>query len=85
MATRLKFEMWRHESKTGEFDGFKSRFTDGNGRYTESWWSNPSRSINHADDVYIAGRHPNAISSRHSDFIRQRYEEEISRLRDGQN
>ncbi|OAS19273.1 hypothetical protein [Paenibacillus oryzisoli] len=85
MAGRLKFEMWRYESKPGEFNGFKSRFTDGNGKYTESWWSNPSRSIDHAHHAYIADRHRNVKSGRHSDFIKQRYKLEMSRLRDGQD
>ena len=79
---RLKFEMWHYEPKPGERDGFMSRFTDGNGKSTESWWSSPSKSIDHVGMDYMPQRHrhPNCKNERHLDFIKRRYKEEVARL-----
>ena len=80
---RLKFEMWPYEPKPSEFDGYMSRFTDGNGNYTDSWWSSPPASIDHVGPEYLPQRHrhPNVKNSKHAEFIKRRYKEEMARLR----
>ena len=79
---RLKFEMWRYERKPNEFDGYMSRFTDGKGRYTDSWWSSPPDSIDHVGAEYLQHgyRHPNVKTARHDEFIKRRFKEEMARL-----
>lgn len=79
---RLKFEMWRNETKIGE-DGYISRFTDDKGNSTESYWSSPPASIDHVGPEYLKYqyRHPNVRNSRHDEFIKQRFKEEMARLR----
>ncbi|MDB5056139.1 MAG: hypothetical protein JWM44_4189 [Bacilli bacterium] len=73
---RLKFEMWLHRPEVG---GVMSRFTDGKGRYTESWWSSPPLSIDHVGPEYLPQphRHPNVRSDRHNEFIKRRFKEEV--------
>jgi hypothetical protein len=81
---RLKFEMWHYEPKPGETDGYISRFTDGKGNWTESWWSSPPTSIDHVGPEYLPQRHrhPNVRLASHHTFIKRRYKEEIARLRE---
>lgn len=81
--TRLKFEMWRYEPKPGEFDGYMTRFTDGKGSWTDSWWCSPPGSIDHVGPEYLKNphRHPNVRNARHENFIKQRYKEEVMRLK----
>lgn len=76
---RLKFEMWKFERNPGEFDGFISRFTDGKGHWTESWWSNPPSSIDHVGPEYLRHnyRHPNVRTASHDKFIKRRFKEEM--------
>jgi hypothetical protein len=82
MPRKLKFEMWKHERKPNEFDGYMSRFTNGNGDYTESWWSSPTKSIDHVGSEYLRYnyRHPNVKTKQHEEFIKRRYKEEMIRL-----
>lgn len=75
---RLKFEMWKADPQYG---GCWSRFTDGTGYATESWWSGPSASIDHAGPEYLPNRHNNVRTARHDQFIKARYKEEMKRLR----
>jgi hypothetical protein len=79
---RLKFEMWKYERKPGEFDGYMSRFTDGKGDWTDSWWSSPPNSIDHVGPGYLRHnyRHPNIRDLRHDAFIKRRFKEEMARL-----
>jgi hypothetical protein len=79
---RLKFEMWKYERKPGEFDGYMSKFTDGKGRWTESWWSSPPKSIDHVGPEYLRHnyRHPNVKTTKHDEFIKRRYKEEMAKL-----
>jgi hypothetical protein len=75
---RLKFEMWKDR------DGnVMSRFTDGTGRFTDSYWSSPPVSIDHVGPEYLKQRHrhPNVRNSRHDAFIKNRYKEEVAVLR----
>jgi hypothetical protein len=78
----LKFEMWKYERKPGEFDGYISRFTDGKGDWTESWWSSPPEDIAHAGREYLQNphRHPNVRTVRHDEFVKRRFKEEMARL-----
>lgn len=80
---RLKFEMWKYQRKPGELSGYMSRFTDGKGRWTESWWNNPPSSIDHAGPEYLqqSYRHPNVRNAKHDAFIKRRFKEEMARLR----
>lgn len=80
---RLQFEMWQYEPKPGEFDGFMSRFTDGNGKWTDSWWSSPPPSIDHVGPEYLKNphRHPNVIYDRQIVFVKRRYKEEYAKLK----
>jgi hypothetical protein len=77
---RLKFEMWpaRPESR-----GYISRFTDGRGRFTQSWWSSPPDSIDHVGPEYLRNphRHPNVANKRHDTFVKRRFKEEALKLR----
>lgn len=60
--TRLKFELFIQEHSTR---GISSRFTDGNGRSTNSYWSSPPQnlkkeySLETAATCYLKGRYPN--------------------------
>lgn len=80
---RLKFEMWKCERNPGEFDGYISRFTDGKGKWTDSWWDSPPSSIDHVGPEYLQQphRHPNIRDARHDAFIKRRFKEEIVRLK----
>jgi hypothetical protein len=69
---RLKFEMWKHRD-----GGVMTRFTDGRGIYTDSWWSSPPSSINHVGPEYLLNRHPNVRNDRHVDFIKRCFKEEV--------
>ncbi|MEK8128384.1 hypothetical protein WMW72_10760 [Paenibacillus filicis] len=78
---RLKFEMWKDR------DGnIMSRFTDGKGRSTDSYWSSPPASIDHVGPEYLPQphRHPNCGNARHDAFIKQRYKEEVVKVREFQ-
>lgn len=77
---RLEFEMWEHRPEVG---GYISKFTDGKGRSTESWWSSPPSSIDHVGPEYLRQphRHPNVTNNRHIEFIKRRYKEEIGRFK----
>lgn len=80
---KLNFEMWKHERKPGEFDGYMSRFTDGKGNFTESWWSSPPEDIDHVGREYLQNnhRHPNVKTARHDEFVKIRFKEEMARLK----
>ncbi|MRX54823.1 hypothetical protein GJU41_12645 [Bacillus idriensis] len=82
---RLKFEMWRYERKPGEFDGVMSRFTDGKGTWSDSWWCSPPKSIDHVGEEYLQQphRHPNVRTKIHDTFIKRRYKEEMMKLSAG--
>lgn len=79
---KLKFEMWKYERKPGELDGYMSRFTDGKGNYTESWWASPPDSIDHVGREYLVAhyRHPNIKTLKHDEFVKARFKEEMERL-----
>lgn len=82
---RLKFEMWVYRDKPdSEINGYMSRFTDGNGRHTDSWWCSPPSSIDHVGSEYLKQRHrhPNVKNHKHIEFIKNRYKEEISRVKE---
>lgn len=81
---RLKFEMWPHIPQGKPQDGYMSRFTDGRGRQTESWWSSPPASIDHVGPEYLKlnYRHPNCRNAHHEAFIKRRYKEEMNRLKE---
>lgn len=77
---RLKFEMWKDR------DGkIFSRFTDGKGRYTDSWWGNPPLSIDHVGPEYLkqTHRHPNVRNDRHIEFIKRSFKEEVKNVKTG--
>ncbi len=76
---RLKFEMWIHR---GEVGGLMSRFTDGKGVSTSSWWSSPPKSIDHVGPEYLRKphRHPNCRNERHELFIKRRFKEEMKKF-----
>lgn len=79
---RLHFRMW--EWRRMPFDekhyGYISQFTDGNGIFTESWWSNPPSSIDHVGSGYLKNRHPNVKNARHEAFVKRRFKEEMLQL-----
>lgn len=82
---RLKFEMWAYREKPdADINGYMTRFTDGKGVYTDSWWCSPPGSIDHVGPEYIKQRHrhPNAQNMRHIEFIKRRYKEEIQRVKE---
>jgi hypothetical protein len=81
---RLKFEMYKALKRDR---GVYSRFTDGTGHHTTSWWDSPPDSIDHVGPEYLRQphRHPNVRNARHNEFIKRRFKEEMARLRnDGQ-
>ncbi|URJ46398.1 hypothetical protein MF628_000928 [Paenibacillus polymyxa] len=79
--SRLKFEMWKHDPKYG---GYMSRFTDGKGKWTDSWWSSPPPSIDHVGREYIPNRHPNVRTTQHDQYIKNRFKEEMAKLAGGE-
>jgi hypothetical protein len=81
---RLMFEMWPYRDKLdGEVNGYMSRFTDGKGIYTDSWWCSPPASIDGVGPEYLPQRHrhPNVRNDRHVEFIKRLYKEEIARIK----
>ncbi|MNL06606.1 hypothetical protein D3C87_1272460 [compost metagenome] len=81
---RLKFEMWEYRrNPDSEANGFMSRFTDGTGKSTDSWWCSPPLSIDHVGPEYLkySYRHPNVRNARHIEFIKRRYKEEILKVK----
>lgn len=82
--TRLKFEMWPYRDKPdGELNGYMSRFTDGKGVYTDSWWCSPPSSIDHVGPEYLPQphRHPNVSNKRHDAFIKDHFKLEMARIK----
>lgn len=73
---RLKFELWKDDWCKKE-RGLMATFTDGKGRSTTHWFSSPSKSINHADTMYLQGKFGNVRTERHADFIREKYAEQL--------
>jgi hypothetical protein len=74
---RLKFKMWKDR------DGnIFSRFTDGNGRHTDSCWSSPPSSIDHVGPEYLKQphRHPNVRNDRHIEFTKCSFKEEVRKF-----
>ncbi|MBY0122180.1 hypothetical protein [Bacillus sp. S/N-304-OC-R1] len=80
---RLKFEMFLSDYCT-KHRGISSRFTDGKGRSTVSWWSSPPDSIDHVDITYLQGRYGNVRTKRHEEFLKQRFKEEMKRFEEYQ-
>ena len=79
----LKFEMYLDEWCIKN-RGISSKFTDGNGYSSISWWSSPPDSIDHVDLGYIKGRYGNAKTKRHEEFIKKRFKEEMERFKEYQ-
>jgi len=81
---RLKFEMWVYLDKD-QLNGIMSRFTDGRGIFTDSWWSSAPQSIDHVGPEYLRQRHrhPNVRNAKHDAFIKSRFKEEMARLSEG--
>ena len=73
---RLKFELWKDDWCKKE-RGLMATFTDGKGRDVTHWFSSPSRSISHADTMYLKGKFGNVRTERHAEFIRTQYAEQI--------
>ncbi|NEU27055.1 hypothetical protein G3M74_13210 [Paenibacillus polymyxa] len=75
---RLKFEMYKDRDGNA-----MSRFTDGNGVSTESYWCSPPPSIDHVGPEYLKQRHrhQNVRTVRHMEFIKERYKEEVLKVR----
>lgn len=81
--SRLEFEMRPFKDSFGKQDGFISRFTDGKGGSTDSWWSSPPDSIDHVGPEYLRQRHRHPNSTvKHDKFIKRRYKEEMNRLKE---
>lgn len=76
---RLKFKMWKAKSRDR---GYYTEFTDGRGVSTQSWWSSPQMSIDHAGPEYLINRHPNVRNARHNSFFKERYKQEMVRIKD---
>lgn len=78
---RLKFELFIQDGSTR---GISSRFTDGAGRSTVSYWSSPPRdaankySLAIAATCYLKGRYPNIKTERHAQFIRDEFKRQIA-------
>lgn len=80
---RLKFEMYPYIPHGKPQNGVISRFMDGKGRETESWWNCPPESIDHVGPEYLRQRHRHPNSAvRHDDFIKRRFKEEMKRLKE---
>ncbi|MDF2649576.1 MAG: hypothetical protein K0Q73_5381 [Paenibacillus sp.] len=79
MASRLKFVIFKALARDR---GVISRFTDGTGHFTQSWWDAPPTSIDHVGPEYLRQphRHPNVRNTRHIEFIKRRYKEEIAKF-----
>lgn len=79
--TRLKFELFIQEHSTR---GISSRFTDGTGRSTISYWSSPPQNLSkeyslaNAETDYLKGRYPNIKTERHAQFIRDEFKRQIA-------
>jgi len=82
--SRLMFEMWQYRaSPLDPINGYISRFTDGKGRFTDSWWSSPPQSIDHVSFGYLSQRHrhPNCTNKRQDEFIKSHYGEEFAKVK----
>ncbi len=82
---RLKFEMWPYRNPDGQLNGYMSRFTDGKGRSTDSWWCSPPASIDHVGPEYLRQRHrhPNVANAKHDAFIKHRFRECVATAKGG--
>lgn len=81
--SRLKFEMYLDEYCVKN-RGISSKFTDGKGLVSVSWWSSPPSSIDHVDIGYLKGRYGNVKTKRHEEFIKKRFKEEMKRFEEYQ-
>jgi hypothetical protein len=73
---RLKFEMFL-DSWSSENHGISSRFIDGNGIESTTWWSSPPSSIDHVDIGYLRGRFGNVKTKRHEEFIKYQFKKQM--------
>ena len=80
----LSFEMYLDQFCI-ENRGICSKFTDGKGIESITWWSSPPESIDHVDIGYIKGRHGNVKTVRHEEFIKRRFKEEKKRFEEYQD
>lgn len=80
---RLKFEMFL-DDKCKENRGISSKFTDGNGHSSFSWWSSPPTSIDHVDITYLQGRYSNVRTKRQVEFIKKQFKEEMKQFKEYQ-
>lgn len=78
---RLQFELF---IEPGSTRGISSRFTDGNGLSSFSYWSSPPRnlkkeySLETAATCYLKGRYGNIKTERHAQFIRDEFKRQIA-------
>ena len=79
---RLQFAMWKYHRSPDNYDGVISRFTDGKGVMTDSWWSSPPEDIDHVGIEYLSQphRHPNVKTVKHEESVKRRFKEEMARL-----
>ena len=73
---RLKFKLWKDDWCEKE-RGLMATFTDGKGRSPTHWFSSPSKSINHADTMYLQDKSGNVRTERHAEFIREQYAKQL--------
>lgn len=79
LMARLKFEMFI-DAWSAKNRGISSRFTDGKGRSTVTWWSSPPGSIDHVDIGYLKGRFSNVKTKRHEEFIKSNFKEQMKQF-----
>lgn len=78
---RLQFELF---IEPGSTRGISSRFTDGKGYSTVSYWSSPPTnlkkeySLETAATCYLKGRYGNIKTERHAQFIRDEFKRQIA-------
>lgn len=73
---RLQFKLFKDDWCMKE-RGLMATFTDGKGCSTTTYFTSPSKSINHACSTYLKGRFSNVKTERHAEFIRAQYAEQL--------
>lgn len=68
-----KFYIYRKPHQTVEDRSVFCVYVNAKGQMSESWFSGPSDSINHADFKYIQNRWPNVRHAQQAKFVKRKY------------
>lgn len=81
---KLKFKVIPTD-KIRKEKGVITQFIDGKGHLSESWWTSPPESIDHAGIDYLKNRHLNIKTEKHVSFIQAEFKKQMALLNEYEN